>query len=85
MRKFKSLSARYLIKRFPYLRRSFPLGAVWSPSYFVRTIGEGVTAETVRQYIETHDTRAEHGSAQAELFPTGAAKRRPKRKPERGP
>ena len=29
--KFKSLSARYLVRRFPYLRRFFWGGAVWSP------------------------------------------------------
>src|SRR5688500_16929184 len=55
VRRFKSLSARYLVRRFPYLRKAFYGNAVWSPSYFVRTIGEGVTAETVRRYIETHE------------------------------
>jgi hypothetical protein len=52
---------------------------MWSPSYFARTIGEGVTAEAVRRYIEMHEEKAELGSAQAELFPprTGAKKRRP--------
>ncbi len=83
VRKFKSLSARYLIRRFPYLRRYF-WGAVWSPSYFVRSVGEGVTAETVRRYIETHDERTELGSAQAELFAgRGRAKRQAPRPPGR--
>ena len=76
--KFKSLSARFLIRRFPYLR-SLVWSAVWSPSYFARTIGEGVTAETVLKYIETHDEHAARVSAQAELFPK-AAKRRPRDK-----
>jgi hypothetical protein len=44
-------------QRYPHLRR-YLLGAVWSPSYFARTIGEGVTAETVLKYIETHDEHA---------------------------
>lgn len=65
----KSLSARYLLRRYPDLRKFFYSGEVWSPSYFVRSIGEGVTAETVRRYIETHEERAELGSVQAELFP----------------
>lgn len=80
VRKFKSLSARYLVKRFPYLQRHFLHGPVWSPSYFVRTIGEGVTAETVKRYIETHEERAELGSVQVELFAQGQALRRKKRK-----
>ena len=78
--KFKSLSARHLVKRFPYLRRHFFDGPVWSPSYFVRTIGEGVTAETVSRYIETHEERAELGSVQEELFAKGQALRRKDRK-----
>ena len=78
--KFKSLSARYMLQRFPYLRRFFWGGAMWSPSYFARTIGEGVTAEAVRRYIETHEERAELGSAQAELFPGELAPRTRRRK-----
>ena len=68
VRLFKSLSARHMLKRFPNLRRHFWMNAMWSPSYFVRTVGEGVTAETVRRYIETHEERSELGPAQVELF-----------------
>src|SRR5208337_96690 len=77
IRAFKSLSARYLLKRFPYLKRYFWAGPFWSPSYFVRSVGEGVTAETVQRYIQTHDEKGELGPVQAELFPTG--RRRKKR------
>ena len=80
VRAFKSLSARYMLKRFPHLRRHFWGASMWSPSYFVRTIGEGVTAETVRRYIETHEERSELGSAQAELFAGRGGSRRRKRK-----
>lgn len=78
VRKFKSLSARYLLQRFPYLRKFFYGNSVWSPSYFVRSIGEGVTAETVRKYIETHDQKAALGSAQVELFALAGIKRKSK-------
>ena len=81
VRWFKSLSARHLLRKFPYLRRSFYSGAVWSPSYFVRTVGDGVTAETVRRYIETHDARGDLDSVQAELFEPSADAKRPRRKP----
>ncbi len=80
VRVFKSLSARHMLKRFPYLRRYFWGAAMWSPSYFVRTIGEGVTAETVRRYIETHEERSEFGSAQEELFAGRVGSRGRKRK-----
>ena len=75
VRVLKSLSARHMFIKFPQLKRFFWSGEMWSPSYFVRTVGEGVTAETVRRYIETHEDRAAGAeSIQAELFPR--AKRR---------
>ena len=79
VQKLKSLSARYMFERFPYLRKHFYSGELWSPSYFARTIGEGVTAETVRRYIETHEERAELDSVQAELFPRPRRSRSKKR------
>ena len=79
VRKFKSLSGRYLVRRYPNLKKYFYDDAVWSPSYFVRSIGEGVTAETVRRYIETHEGRANLESVQAELFPKPHPKLRRKR------
>ena len=83
VRVLKSLSARHMFTKFPYLKRTFWSAEMWSPSYFVRSVGEGVTAETVRRYIETHDDRAAgEESVQAELFPKEAFKR-PKGKPER--
>jgi len=70
VRVLKSLSARYMFKKFPQLKRLFWSGELWSPSYFVRSVGEGVTAETVRRYIEMHDDKAAGSeSVQAELFP----------------
>jgi putative transposase len=79
VRILKSLSARYMFKKFPQLKRSFWSGEMWSPSFFVRSVGEGVTAETVRRYIESHDDKAaESESVQAELFPQA----KPRRKPE---
>ncbi len=75
VRRLKSLSARYMFRRFPYLRRGFWSDELWSPSYFVRTVGDRVTAEMVKRYIDTHDERAALGPVQAELFPKGKAKR----------
>ena len=76
VRMYKSLSARHMMKRFPHLKKYFWGGKIWSPSYFVRTVGEGVTAETVKKYIEMHDERIELGPVQAKLFRKGKAKRR---------
>ncbi|MBS2029786.1 MAG: IS200/IS605 family transposase [Deltaproteobacteria bacterium] len=83
VRLFKSLSARHMLRKLPYLRRRFYSDAMWSPSYFVRSVGDGVTAETVRQYIERHDAREELHSVQTELFAPAAAKKRRQRETEK--
>lgn len=64
----KSISARMMFKRFPYLKRMLWAGELWSDGYFARTMGEGVTAAMVKRYIDSHQERA-LGPAQAELFP----------------
>ena len=70
VRVLKSLSARHMFTKFPYLKQLFWSAQMWSPSYFVRSVGVGVTAETVQRYIETHENKATGSeSVQAELFP----------------
>ena len=64
----KSVSARFLLKRFAELREVFWSGRVWGSSYFVRSVGDGVTADMVRQYIENHENKSKLNTAQAELF-----------------
>ena len=72
----KSVSARMVFKRFNYLRRKLWAGELWGDSYFVRTVGEGVTAAMVRKYIADH---ADKGLAPAQgvLFPQGKRSRSP--------
>ena len=65
----KSVSARELFAQYPGLKQIFWSQKIWSASYFVRTVGEGVTAEMVKRYIETHEERTQLGPVQAELFP----------------
>ena len=76
----KSLSARFMFQRFPYLKQKLWAGNLWEASYFARSVGEGVTGDMVKRYIEKHSEQAQN-PVQAELFPKGAL--RPKRKPER--
>ena len=68
----KSVSARKMFKRFPYLKRKLWAGELWSAGYFARTVGEGVTAQMVKRYIESHAERT-LGPVQEELFPKGKA------------
>ena len=66
----KSLSARFMFQQYPILKKKLWAGNLWEGSYFVRGIGEGVTAEMVRKYIELHSESAQN-SEQLKLFPKG--------------
>ena len=72
VRILKSISARIMFERFPNLKRYLWGGHLWEASYFVRSVGDGVTAEMVKRYIEQHSEKAQ-SSAQLELFPKGKA------------
>ena len=48
----KSISARETFKKFPKLRRQLWAGELWNDGYFVRSVGDQVTAEVIRHYIE---------------------------------
>ncbi len=48
----KSISARELFRRFPRLREQLWASELWSDGYFVRSVGDQVTAEVIRRYIE---------------------------------
>ncbi len=76
VRILKSISARWVFRRFPSLKSKFWSGELWGDGYFCRTVGEGVTAAIVRRYLEN---QADKGlePAQGELFPK--EKVRPKR------
>ena len=47
----KSISARELFLRFSWLRRKLWGGELWEDGYFVRSVGDAVTAEVIRRYI----------------------------------
>lgn len=76
VRVLKSVSARMMFKRFSYFKKKIWSGKMWGASYFVRTVGQGVTAEMVKNYIKMH---AEKGlePAQADLFPLEKGSRSP--------
>ena len=47
----KSISAREVFAQFPQLRQKLWAGEFWSDGYFVRSVGDQVTAEIIKQYI----------------------------------
>jgi putative transposase len=48
----KSISAREVFSKFPELRKQLWAGELWNDGYFVRSVGDKVTADIIRKYIE---------------------------------
>ena len=47
----KSISAKMVFREFPEIKEQLWGGELWSNGYFVRSTGDKVTSEVVRQYI----------------------------------
>ena len=48
----KSISAREVFKKFPKMRKAMWSGKIWGDGYFVRSVGDKVTADVIRKYIQ---------------------------------
>jgi putative transposase len=51
----KSKSAKVFFREFPEVREDLSGGEFWSDGYFVRSVGDEVTAEVIRKYVEYHE------------------------------
>ncbi len=52
--RFKSLSARAIFGEFPMVKRRLWGGEFWEDGYFARTVGDKVTSDVIRKYIQYH-------------------------------
>ena len=50
----KSISAKVIFKEHPEVKEELWGGEFWEDGYFVRTVGDKVTAEVIRKYIKYH-------------------------------
>jgi len=57
VRILKSRSAKVVFKEYTDVRRELWGGEFWSDGYFVRSVGDEVTAEVIRRYIEYHNSK----------------------------
>ena len=55
VRTLKANSARVVFEEFPEVKREMHGGEFWENGYFARTVGDEVTTEVIRRYIEYHD------------------------------
>jgi putative transposase len=63
--RLKSLSARAIFDEYPQVKGQLWGGEFWEDGYFARTVGDEVSAEIVRKYIQHH---AHPETEQLELF-----------------
>ena len=63
----KSISAGIIFREHPEVKKELWGGEFWEDGYFARTVGDKVTAEVIRKYIEYH-RNAEKTPTQLELF-----------------
>ena len=54
VRVLKSVSAKEIFLRYPEVKRELWGGEFWEDGYFVRTVGDKVTSETIKRYIQYH-------------------------------
>ena len=57
VRILKSRSAKIVFKEFPQVRKDLWAGELWSDGYFVRSVGDQVTTEVIKRYIEYHNNK----------------------------
>ena len=65
--RFKSLSARTIFREFPQVKRRLWGGEFWEDGSCARTVGDKVTAEVLRRYIQQHRSE-KTGDSQLNLF-----------------
>jgi putative transposase len=62
----KSISAKELYKKYPEIRTKMWSGAIWGEGYFARSVGDVVTSEVIRKYIEYQQN--EDKPSQSKMF-----------------
>jgi len=69
MQVLKSISARELFRRFPRIKKQLWGGEFWSDGGYIGTVGDGVTEEIIRKYIQQQGSQEEKKlSRQLKLF-----------------
>lgn len=56
----KSISAKEMFKSFPEIKEQLWGGEFWGDGYYVGTVGDGVTVDIIRKYIENQGQATGH-------------------------
>ena len=54
VRGLKSVSAKEIFWKYPDVKKKLWGGEFWKDGYFVRTVGDKVTSDTIKNYIQYH-------------------------------
>ena len=57
VQRLKGQSARRIFQMFPEVKKELWGGEFWEDGYFVRTVGDKVTKDIIKKYIEYHKHR----------------------------
>jgi len=59
MQVIKSITARKIFKEFPEIRKQLWGGEMWSDGGYIGTVGEGTTADIIKNYIQNQGNKEE--------------------------
>ena len=68
IKRFKGRSAREIFQMYPEVKRELWGGQFWEDGYFARTVGDKVTKDMIKKYIEYHRKHEKSPQQQLELF-----------------
>jgi len=68
VKRFKGKSAREIFQKYPEVKRELWGGQFWEDGYFARTVGDKVTKDMIKKYIEYHKKHEKTPQEQLELF-----------------
>jgi putative transposase len=63
---FKAITSKIIFEEFPQVKKKLWGGEFWEDGYFVRTVGDKITADLIKRYIKYH--RDEVHGKQLKLF-----------------
>ena len=68
VKRFKGKSARGIFQKYPEVKRELWGGQFWEDGYFARTVGDKITKDMIKKYIEYHKKHEKYPQEQLELF-----------------
>ena len=60
VRTIKSITAREIFKRVPDVKKQLWGGEFWSDGYYIASVGQHASEETIRDYVKTQGQAAEY-------------------------